>query len=242
MPLNVNGNIIESTDVSASGNVLKNKVISDGLICYLDAADADSYSGSGTQWTDLSGNGYHGTLVNGATFNSGVAGGVMVTDGTNDYISISTPSLVSTNYTIIGGAKYATVDAGANSYDSGRIFSANLNNWLMGWWNGYTENYYAVGWISAVSSGASDTNWRIEATTGDITKDLYTLYVNGTPTVTNNNGGSEGPNGFSLGRYAIGGTEYANAYISFFLVYNRILERHEISQIYQSFKGRLGLS
>ena len=37
MPLNINGNIIESSDVSASGNVLKNKIISDGLLFYVDA-------------------------------------------------------------------------------------------------------------------------------------------------------------------------------------------------------------
>jgi hypothetical protein len=34
-----------------------------GLVLCLDAADKNSYSGTGTTWTDLSGNGYNGILV-----------------------------------------------------------------------------------------------------------------------------------------------------------------------------------
>ena len=46
------------------------KIITDGLVLCLDAGDGKSYSGSGTAWTDRSGNDNHGTLVNGPTFNS----------------------------------------------------------------------------------------------------------------------------------------------------------------------------
>ena len=38
------------------------KIVTDGLICYLDAANRKSYSGSGSTWNDLSGNGNHATL------------------------------------------------------------------------------------------------------------------------------------------------------------------------------------
>ena len=34
------------------------KIVSEGLVLYLDAANSRSYSGSGTTWSDLSGNGY----------------------------------------------------------------------------------------------------------------------------------------------------------------------------------------
>jgi hypothetical protein len=39
-------------------------------------ADKKSYSGSGTTWTDRSGNGNSGTLTNGPTFDSGNGGSI----------------------------------------------------------------------------------------------------------------------------------------------------------------------
>ena len=61
-------------------------IITDGLVIALDAANTKSYPGSGTTWSDLSGNSNNGTLTNGPTFNSG-NGGSIVFDGTNDYIN-----------------------------------------------------------------------------------------------------------------------------------------------------------
>ena len=63
------------------------KIITNGLVLALDAADRNSYPGSGTTWSDLSGTGNNGTLTNGPTFNSG-NGGSIVFDGTNDYVTI----------------------------------------------------------------------------------------------------------------------------------------------------------
>jgi hypothetical protein len=62
-----------------------NKIIRTGLKLFLDAGNTSSYGGSGTTWTDISGNGYNGTLINGPTYSSG-NGGSIVFDGTNDYI------------------------------------------------------------------------------------------------------------------------------------------------------------
>jgi len=226
-----NNKTISSTDITSTG-VFTSKVNRDSLVCYLDAADLNSYSGSGTTWYDLSGNGYNATLVNGVTFNSSVAGGVLVTNGTNQYITVPSGNLSSTNYTVIGAAKYVTA--------SGRIFSAESNNWLLGWWSNTTENYYAEGWVSSVSSGASDTSWRIMAGTGHISEDQYIVYVNGRAIFSNQNG-SQGPYNFSLGRYAPGNSEYSNSYISYLLVYNRVLNPYEISEVYQATRGRFGI-
>jgi hypothetical protein len=52
----------------------------------LDAANPQSYPGSGTSWADLSGNGNTGTLINGPTFNSGNSGSI-VFDGVDDYVN-----------------------------------------------------------------------------------------------------------------------------------------------------------
>ena len=63
------------------------KIVTSGLVLCLDAANKRSYPGTGTTWTDLSGNSNNGTLINGPTFNSGNQGSI-VFDGTNDYISV----------------------------------------------------------------------------------------------------------------------------------------------------------
>ena len=44
--------------------------VTTGLICYLNAGDPNSYSGSGSTWTDLSGNGAHFTLQGNLTWTS----------------------------------------------------------------------------------------------------------------------------------------------------------------------------
>ena len=40
------------------------KIVTDGLVLCLDAGDGKSYSGSGTTWTDRSGQDNNGTLTN----------------------------------------------------------------------------------------------------------------------------------------------------------------------------------
>ena len=62
------------------------KIVTDGLVLCLDAADRNSYPGSGASWLDLSGNGYNGTLTNGPTFSSDNAG-VFSFDGTDDHVN-----------------------------------------------------------------------------------------------------------------------------------------------------------
>jgi hypothetical protein len=71
------------------------QIVTNGLVLALDAADRNSYSGSGTSWTDLSGNGNNGTLTNGPTYSS-ANGGSIVFDGSNDYMSV--PSLANTSF------------------------------------------------------------------------------------------------------------------------------------------------
>ena len=53
-------------------------IVTDGLVFYVDAGNGNSYPGSGTTWSDLSGNNNHATLINGTTFNSMVICNLMV--------------------------------------------------------------------------------------------------------------------------------------------------------------------
>ena len=56
-------------------------IVQSGLVLNLDAGVSSSYSGSGTTWTDLSGNGNNGTLVNGVGYD-----GNITADGVDDYV------------------------------------------------------------------------------------------------------------------------------------------------------------
>lgn len=206
-------------------------IVTSNLIACFDPGNPRTYPGTGTTIYDASGNGYTGTLTNGPTY-SAVNGGVFVLDGVNDYIDIPI-NMSATNYTIVGAARYVVA--------AGRTFSAKNNNWLMGHWNGTTENYYAEGWVSGVGAGASDTNWRIYAATGNIASDVYGFYVNGVAqSVPTPSGGSQGPNGFALG--SVGGTgEFSNSQIGFMLVYNAVLTADQIIQNFNAYRGRYGI-
>ena len=207
-------------------------IIGSNLLLYWDASNPNSYPGTGTTIYDLSGNNNNGTLVNGVAYDS-TAGGVLVFDGNDDYVFSNTPNLTSSNYTVMGAARYS-------GGTRGRIINATSNNWLMGHWNNSTENYYAEGWVSSVQAGTSDTNWRIHASNGNISGDSYGFYVNNN-FVIQNNGGSAGPNGITLGRYAPINSEYSTAQFSFLLVYDRILTTTEMTQIFNSNRGRFGI-
>ena len=108
----------------------------EGLVLSLDAANTSSYPGSGTAMTDMSGKGNHGTLTNGPTFSSD-NNGVIVLDGSNDYISTINLSSFTT-FTIqmwifdtrsSGGMDILTYNGDSGSYTfSGNTFRTDGNN------------------------------------------------------------------------------------------------------------------
>jgi hypothetical protein len=67
------------------------RIVTDGLVLALDAGNTKSYPGSGTTWTDLSGNGNNGSLENGVGYNSN-NGGSLSFDGVNEHVSFSSAS------------------------------------------------------------------------------------------------------------------------------------------------------
>jgi hypothetical protein len=211
------------------GIAYNTSMISDGLVVYVDAANPRSYPGTGNTWYDLSGNNNHMTLVNGVGFSS-VNGGVMQTDGTNDYIVLSPFDQRFTNHTVMGASRYS----GATR---GRIISSMSNNWLLGHWNNQNPVYYAEGWV--VGPGVpNNTNWQITTGVENYSSDIWSMYINGSLSVSNSNG-SQGPNGLCLGGVA-GNSEFSTAEISFLIVYNRLLTADEIKQNYNAIKKRFG--
>jgi len=206
--------------------------VTNGLVLYWDAGNLDSYPGTGTTIYDLSGNGNNGNLVNGVGYNQS-NGGVLTFDGVDDLLYYGGLNLSSTNYTLMGAARYS-------GGTRGRMINSTNNNWLMGQWANSTENYYAEGWVSTPGVGASDTNWRIYSALGDVSGDSYSLYVNNSLNAGPSNGGSAGPNGISVGAQGYS-SEYSTGEFGFVLAYNRILTAAEMTQNYNYFKGRYGL-
>ena len=61
-------------------------IVEDGLVLCLDAANKKSYPGTGTTWTDRSGNVNNGTLLNEPTFTSNFGGG-LICEETDEFIA-----------------------------------------------------------------------------------------------------------------------------------------------------------
>ena len=62
------------------------RIVTNGLVLCLDAANKRSYPGAGTTWTDLSHNPTNLTLYNGLSY-SDEGNGSLLFDGTDDYAS-----------------------------------------------------------------------------------------------------------------------------------------------------------
>jgi hypothetical protein len=177
-------------------------------------------------------NKYNAYTINGPQYSTD-GGGSVYFNQTSDSMELEFLDLRNSDHTIMAAGRYVTTA-------SGRLISGKFNNWLMGLWGTTTENYYAEGWVTNVASGNSDTNWRIWAATGTTKTDVWKMYVNGSLTFSNN-GGVQGPNGISFGRYAPGNSEYSNSQLGVFLVYDRVLSSEEISHNYNVLRGRYGI-
>lgn len=239
MPLDINGNIIESTDVSSSGNVLKNKIITDGMLFYVDAADVDSYGGSGSTWTDMSGNGRNFTLTS-TSFNSS-NGGSITSTGTG-YASIASLTLTSgfsleawvymtdaTSFGIFGQGTTATNNGLHIIYTTssrGLVYGMYSND------NDYQENYRP--------STNTWLHWVFTYNGTTYKKQFFANTIKQTPGATAENQYT-GTGQFNIGAaYGSALSPYTGR-IGIVKGYNRVLERHEISQNFQTERGRYGV-
>ena len=210
-------------------------IVTDGLVAVFDAGSERSYPGSGSTWYNLIGT-VNGTLS--ATSIGTTTAGTMTFDGVDDSIDIPLASLASTDFTVIGVTQRTATQ-------SGRLISAKTNNWLLGQWSTQMRQYFSEGWVTGAGAAGGtttdDLNTHIWCGTGDISADTYKFRSDNVDYTEISTGGSQGPNGFSLGRYAIGNSEYGRGTITVVLVYNRVLTDAEINQNFNAQKNRFGL-
>jgi hypothetical protein len=222
----------------------QNSIVTSGLQLYLDAANTTSYPGTGTTWTDLSGNARNGTLTNGPTFNSANNGSI-VFDGVDDFSVHSIPSTAITNITMTGfvnvtlarkGAFFRNGN-GANGYAIGigsTTFDANGNNIIVLLpgvrWSATTTSWNS-GWqmVTFILNASS-------VISGYKNLESITFPTGTNPIAPTSN--------LYLGRNVgdePSGARAANCGIGVFMFYNRVLSLQEITQNYDALKGRYSL-
>jgi hypothetical protein len=217
-----------------------NPIVTTGLQLYLDAGNASSYPGSGTAWTDLSGNSRDGTLTNGPTY-SATNGGSIVFDGTNDYVQC-TGSLTVTAATFVTWIKR---NGSQGTYD-GILFSRGTNTTGM---NFYTSNQLGYHW----NDSSSTYNWSSGLTIPDATwcmiaisvtstsATAYLCQTGGTTTATNTvNHSSSVLNDIKLA-VDDAAARYFNGNIAIAQLYNIALSAGEISQNFAADRTRFGV-
>jgi len=223
------------------------KIVTNGLVLCLDAANTRSYVSGSTTWNDLTGNFNNGTLTNGPTFNTGSLGSI-VFDGADDYVSV-------TDTTILDIIEDKTLScwvnfpSDANCGIVGKSSSATFGMALGYGWGG--NGFMALAWNSANApyiakdAGRDYGKWiYLNAVQLGNTRYIYvwdaqglrtSSYSGGTHTWNNNvplmignanNGSNPSP---------------SNTRISGVAAYNRALSAQEILQNYNATKGRFGI-
>ena len=221
--------------VWVNAGINPSSIVSNGLKLNLDASNPGSYSGTGNTWYDLSGNNNHATLNNSPTYDA--ASGSIVTNGTNQYLSVPLFNNSITNITMQTWVYINTPSKGvfiANGYGNGycigigEYFESNGSKATMLFSNKRwisTNVDYTVGWhlVTMVLDGSSTPSFYIDNTF----KYSSTGTAPHAPTGYLTLGAIPGDNG----RYYAG--KFAAAYF-----YNRALSLSEIEQNYNAFSTK----
>jgi len=222
-------------------------IVTDGLVFAVDAANYQSYPGSGTTWTDLAGNN-NGTLANGPTFDSG-NGGSIVFDGTDDYIGFGDilnieptgdftwqvwcyPEEKTSRYRTILGKGYASSTGFQLRMD--RSLPSNDNKFI------FESNHTTSGRASVSTETVDNNTWYL--VTCIIEGNQRKLYLNTTLKNQNTFVGDfiYGPSNLYVGDNRAA-SEYWLGKINYITHYHKALSPSEISQNYNALKGRFGL-
>jgi len=210
-------------------------IVTDKLILHLDAANTESYSGSGTTWTDMSDKGNDGTLTNGPTFSSDNMGSIVL-DGTDDTVEFSPTVVLDGSYT--SSFLFFSSNNGSNSQ---QMWLCDVNNGGNGW----SLYRYQDGNVCIRTTTGARYNWSCPYRTNIKDKLCFLDFVsNGTNIeffLNNVSQGSVTPNDVKLNVNRLGCTRSGQQLDGRFYnvrFYDRALTRSEINQNYNALKGR----
>lgn len=222
----------------------QNRIVRDGLVLCLDAADRKSYPGSGTTWFDRSGNGNHGTSSNLSNFVSNDQKSLYFN---TTYVNLAlNPSLFTTQATLIIFLKLATaisITGGGIERVSGigsKAFSHYTWSDGLAYFGTFLSEIRRVNSI-ALSNTIDRTNWHMITITCSPGANNWKFYQN-TELIRTDTGDSN----ISLstnGIFSVGGdiNYRMQGNISNILMYNRALSVNDIQQNFTSLKGRFGI-
>ena len=219
------------------------RIVTDGLVLCLDAANVKSYPGSGTTWYDLSGKGNNATLYNGPTFSNGRC----YFNGTDEYAAINFDS---TNFTF-DYEQTIMIVLEPDESDGNRRNPYNQAFGGAGTWThepfGSINYYYGTNggngspYTNLTSATVLQNEVAIMATTRK-SNEFRRWYKNGT--ITYDGSGSvytqvtTGTQPIWIARGYVG---YYLGYIDYIAVYNKALSTQEIKQNFQALRGRYGI-
>jgi hypothetical protein len=220
--------------------------VTSNLLIDLNAANSNSYSGTGTTWIDLAGTADNGTLTNGPVFTASPAAGFIL-DGNDDYIQIPNTTAVQPTttkaFTVMAWAKIDTYTAGDGIFGK-QYADAQI-------WDGYSliiDNSNAIG----LAMNGQSVSATYLSTSNVFTLGTWTLftavvqfggssarpskaYVNGTEVASGNNTDGSVPNNtapFRIGEAIQGYGQRPGMTVGAFAVYDRALTAQEITDSY----------
>jgi hypothetical protein len=231
------------------------RIVKSGLILELDAADINSYVGSGTSWKDLSGNGYNGTLTNGPTF-SGTNGGNIVFDGVNQYVDVAntgtTLQFANTTFTVSLWIKTSSSASGTQLISKGATPSSG----------GWTIQLNSNGTVTVTTKGSTGFNTydrtSVAIVNDNTWKNIVVIYTTNTTTLASNTTSIYINGNLSNGTGTLGTIVYATTTDTVQIarrptgnywagswantqIYNRALTAAEVLQNYNAVKARFGV-
>jgi hypothetical protein len=152
-------------------------IVTDSLLCCLDAVNKKSYPGTGVTWSDCFITGARAALTNGATFNNQFSS--MFFDGTNDFCGITLNSLLTSWSNSISVEAWVYFPSGitwwasADTRDfllSNIVSAGNFSPTAPSLWKQQPENI-----VAAAVRGTG--NLQPITATGDIKRDTFTQLV-----------------------------------------------------------------
>ena len=224
-------------------------IVQDGLVLNLDAGASISYPGSGATWTDLSGNGNNGTLVNGTGY-SGDNFGSIVFDGIDDYVTVSSLPAFGDNDPITIES-WVNADTTTNVYQVISTAKATTTHWQLSFTGDPTYN---ILWTFAGTSNSVGTTtlpsvgvWHHIVATyngGDKTQlASWKVYVDGSSSNIQLTGSTGAATNETTIGFRTGGTSpnRFDGNIAQVQIYNRALTPQEIQQNFNATRSRYGI-
>jgi hypothetical protein len=223
------------------------RIATDGLVLCMDPANVKSYPGSGTTWTDVSGNNNGNSLVGTITYSNSVFN----TNATN----VTTESLLST------ASLLTFPDASEYTFD----FYVKLRSSAPATFHSLTGRQSTNPWLSIFPNDTSGASWYIRYRQGatyyntvSINYNIQTNWANITVTADQSRNVRFYLNGVLqdtiaipstlfyvsvlAGGYLSGGNYYClQGSMSSVKMYNRTLSVNEIQQNFNALRGRFGI-